>query len=93
MKKIITHEEWSFNTVRSMCIRENFYTCGTCTDYESILNFVEDSSPTQENIYKVAHDIANHSNWDDDNWSEKDKIENVAFCIVTQAITRWCEIA
>ena len=92
MKKIVVHESWSFDDIRAMCIREHFYTCGTCADYEIMLNFVSKNDPTPENIYTVADNIALHSSWDDDNWTHTEKVENVAFCIVNNAIRRWCEL-
>ena len=45
MKKIVTHEHWSFDSIRSMCIREDFYTRGTSVDYMELLDMVSDSEP------------------------------------------------
>ena len=92
MKKLAVRESWSYDDIREMCIRENFYTRGTCDEYETMLNFVETSEPTAENVFVVATDIAKHSSWDDDSWTNNEKIENIAFCIVNNAIRRWCEI-
>lgn len=58
---ITTERCWDYDSVRTCCIRNNLYTCGTCKQYEVILQFVEENGPTTENVYTVALDIWAHS--------------------------------
>lgn len=56
---------WHPGDVRMFCIRNEYY-CGGCNEeYDRMLTFVRDNEPTVENIYKVAADIAEHSDIED----------------------------
>ena len=50
--------------LRSLCIRQNWYTCGDNAEYEHLLYDLADSKPhlTTEDIIEIAEDIAAHSN-------------------------------
>lgn len=52
---------WYMDDLRSFCIRNNLYDAGTIQDYETILNFVRHTVPTEANIWIVAQDIKEHS--------------------------------
>lgn len=52
---------WHMDSLRSFCIRNNLYDAGTVRDYDLILNFVENTVPTEANIWIVAQDIKEHS--------------------------------
>lgn len=52
---------WSFHSVRSACIRNDLYTRGTCSEYDKMLDMVENTEPTVEALYEVAKDITDHS--------------------------------
>ena len=60
--KITESRWWSSQNVIDLCVRNNFYTCGSNREYESMLNFVREHEPTVQNLYKVANDILCHSN-------------------------------
>lgn len=85
--KIIETNIWRSSDVRSLCIREGFYTCGDCVSYQSMLNFVDTHKPTKNNIYKVAADIYNHSN-EDDNWN----VETIMFYIRREVVCTFYEL-
>ena len=56
--------KWSSIEVMNLCIRRNWYTHGDCEEYERMLRFVREHEPTDENLRKVAIDIAIHSGLD-----------------------------
>lgn len=45
-----------------MCLRNDYYTCGTCEEYERMLSNVEHAAPTVSRMYIIAADIVDHSN-------------------------------
>lgn len=51
-------EKFYWNDVRQMCIRHNWYTHGTISEYDRMLNA---ASNGQWTIDEIAFDIANHS--------------------------------
>ena len=59
--KIKSFDNWSINTVRQVCIDNDLYTKGDVKAYDNMLDCVDASYPTDENIYIVAKDIAEHS--------------------------------
>lgn len=59
--KIIETRHWNLHDLRSACISNNFYTCGTNEEYERLLLGLEELKPTLENMQKVAEDILEHS--------------------------------
>ena len=66
---------WNSNSVRETCIKFGWYTCGNCTDYHKMLDFVDSHKPTDNNISKVVEDIFNHSN------QEGRDLESIAYCL------------
>lgn len=53
---------WNAMDVRSMCIREKFYTFGDCEDYSKMLDYVDShKEPDDLDIYLVAKNILNHT--------------------------------
>lgn len=61
-RTITEMKRWSSSDVMNVCIKRNYYTGGTCAEYERMLDFVRDNSYTLEGLYFVARDIAKHSN-------------------------------
>lgn len=59
--KIIETRHWNLHDLRSACISNHFYTCGTNEEYERLLLSLEELEPTLENMQKVAEDILEHS--------------------------------
>lgn len=78
---------WDYDSVRETCIRGQFYTCGTCKDYEAMLQFVEENEPTTENLFTVAVDIWNHS----DSELEGFTVENIMSRLEREAVRTWFE--
>lgn len=52
--------------LRNVCIKNNWYTCGSCEDYENLLfNLVDEFNRTQDgNLYAIVYDIIEHSDED-----------------------------
>lgn len=74
---------FSADSVRVLCIRQDWYTAGNNQEYGLILDYVQAHNGTLEAIKYVAEDIYNHSNsgeWD--GYSKQDILENIAFLLV-----------
>lgn len=65
MPEITKEVRWSAYDIRSMCIKNNWYTAGDNRAYSEMLDFVDQNEPTTANIYMVAEDISEHSNTED----------------------------
>ena len=76
--KIIEKRDWSAAEVRGVCVRNNLYTCGTNEEYSRMLEQVDELSPSTENIYIIAKDIAEHS--------EYETISNVMCILANSAV-------
>lgn len=51
--------------VRETCIKQNWYTQGTCKEYENLLyNLCDKNNATDEDVMAVIYDIAEHTNLD-----------------------------
>ena len=72
---------WDSDSIREACIKFSWYTCGNCTDYHKMLDFVDSHKPTDNNISKVIEDIFNHSE------QEGRDLESVAYCFGLVAIS------
>lgn len=66
--------------VRSLCIDNNYYTCGDCTAYNNMFTMCENAT-TPEDIKGIAKDIADHSNVEDD---KQEFIDNIVFLILNK---------
>ena len=60
----------SATALRSLCISNNWYTCGTCDEYEALFNrlYDEDGCPvvlTAQKLAEIAADIMVHSEIED----------------------------
>ena len=47
--------------VRRMCIQGNYYTCGTCEEYNEMFNLCETMNPTTDIYQVIANNIIEHS--------------------------------
>lgn len=57
----------SWYDLRNMCVRENFYTCGTCEEYDKLYEYVSNlENVTTKDIVNIAKDIMKHSEVDED---------------------------
>lgn len=56
---VISHE-----TVRNVCVANNFYTAGTIDEYENMFWMITKNNGTMpaEDVAEIAKDIAAHSN-------------------------------
>lgn len=81
---IITKRHWSPNSVKTVCIKNNFYTKGTCDEYNRMLKLVETMIPTYENIYIVARNISKHS--------EQQDVSYIMFLLENKAVVTTFEI-
>lgn len=69
------------NDVRKMCIAQDWYTCGDCRAYESLLGMCNSTNVTTELIYKIAKDIVEHSDLSAYCQSDTENIESVMFSV------------
>lgn len=58
--------KWHASEVRGLCIRNNWYTCGTNDSYEAMLDMVRLSSknPSDDMVIVIAENIAEHSDYE-----------------------------
>ena len=47
--------------VRALCIKQNYYTCGTVREYGDMLDFVDNEKADEFIILTAARDILKHS--------------------------------
>lgn len=47
--------------LRNLCIKHNWYTCGTCKEYSVLLDKCEKDNITTGDIVDMAEDILSHS--------------------------------
>lgn len=86
--KMTVTDSWDPMEIREMCISHDWYTRGTIKDYDSLLNLVQELSPTPSNMLRVAQDIANHSQ-DDEIGSAS--LEMILFAIANDVVLRTFE--
>lgn len=72
---------WSWQSVREVCIKCNWYTKGNNEAYHNMLMFVESHRPTDRNIEKVAEDIFRHSERGDRT------VRSVAYVLASEAVS------
>lgn len=72
--------------IRSMCIREYWYTNGTIAEYNNLLTYVGDHRTIEEDSLDwIAWDIYNHSSNFDYSYPDEENIENIKFIILNDA--------
>ena len=89
-RNITQIDKWSSDSIRTLCIKERWYTRGDNRDYCALLNFVGRTAPEVENIKTVAEDICGHSK--DLDCTKKEDIESVMFMIRRYAVDTFYEI-
>lgn len=72
------------NSVRMCCIKHKLYTKGTCVDYKFMLNFVANQEYSLKNLFMIANDINEHS--------EYQTVENIMFLLGEEAIKTFYHI-
>lgn len=83
--KIIEENRITASSVRNCCIKHDLYTCGTCRDYDWMLNFADTQDYSLETLYEIAEDICKHS--------EDQTIENVMFLLRKDAVDTFYTVA
>lgn len=93
--KINKSETWASEKVRSLCIKNRYYTAGDCEEYGKMLAFVSNHKPTTNNIYKVAEDIYEHSDIDLGKYGveKNEMISAIMFEINKECVSAHYEIA
>lgn len=82
--KIFKMQQWNSSDIRSLCIREDWYTKGDCVEYSTMLKYVDEHPCTDLNVYIVARDICEHT--------EDQTISNIMFCIAHHCIYTFYDI-
>lgn len=77
--EIEVEDRWSSEDVRYLCIKHKLYTEGDTRAYSKMLDMVDELTPTTANIYKVALDIAKHS-------EDQPPVESVMFILKREAV-------
>lgn len=87
--KIKMNRVWNAADVRSMCIREKFYTCGNCEDYSQMLEYVDTHRNISEDfdIYAVARDILIHTDKE-----LEQTVENIMYILANDVIKYFYEV-
>lgn len=69
---------WSSSAVVSVCKSFKYYTNGDTEAYEKMLARVDRTRPTIDNLYKIALNIYNHSEFDE-NYNGISKLEKIGY--------------
>ena len=85
--KVTRIRVWNHETLRTMCINNDFYTCGDNEEYSKLFDYVDNHQPTTKSMYIAAKNIAAHSEAQDQNY--KEQIEHILFCIEREAIVTY----
>lgn len=81
--------------LRTVCIENNFYTCGNCEEYDNMFamfeswNEAKTESQKMQILQDVAEDILEHSS--DEKIDEGWNVESVSWVIFEKAITVFFE--
>ena len=90
--KVKEIRKWLATDVRTMCIAYSYYTNGTGTDYDNMLNFISTHKPTNNNLLKVAEDIVNHSDLTRYNQTYAENIESIMFNLYADCVNVFFEL-
>lgn len=78
--EIVEETVMSSDNVMKCCVAHGFYTAGTIADYSKMLETVRDNEYSLSLLYKIAKDIAEHS--------EDQTIENIMYHLSNDACIR-----
>ena len=59
--KFIRKETLDIDSVRTMCIKNDFYTRGTCEEYDNMFRMCSEYNGEVGKLVEIAKDIVNHS--------------------------------
>lgn len=87
-------KKWNADRVRSMCIRNDYYTKGNNAEYADMLETVDTVEPTTDNIMLVAMDISKHSEMEryGYRWNDAEAIEGIMFNLANDCVYTFYEI-
>lgn len=88
-KKIVETRKIFWDDLRNLCIRNNWYTCGTVKEYEKMLAMCKKDNITTKDIVKIAQDIMEHSN---DEENEGRELTSYCFEVARIATTLFEEV-
>lgn len=77
--KIKSEKILSPASIRSLCIEQNWYTCGTNEEYNNMLNMIQNKRVTKNLLYRIALDIYYHSKKETYCYSCNEQIEHIMF--------------
>ena len=78
--------------VRTMCIKDGYYTRGTCEQYDNLLyNLCDKEEVTLEDIEKIAVDILDHSDWRAKKYEYGCSFEELQAIVMTKLINECCK--
>lgn len=88
--KYTEHRTLSADKLRALCIKNDWYTCGDCEEYENLFNRLHDENGdrvemTTEKLAEIASDILEHSDTDYN-------IPNIMFELARACFTYFTEI-
>lgn len=72
--------------LRSVCIKENWYTSGTSEEYYNLLNMAEKENITTDDLVEMASDIVEHT-YELVNNMDDEMFKNVMFIIANACTT------
>ncbi len=67
--------------VTALCIKKDYYTCGTVDEYGEMLASCENAD-SNDAVLKIALDIFHHSNHEHMDGSRTEEVENICFEIL-----------
>ena len=78
----------SWDRMRNMCIKHEFYTLGTCEEYENLMRFVFECEieMNEQDLIHIVRDIASHSDLFKLGYSDSQEMyKHVEYCILNEA--------
>lgn len=88
-KKIVETRKIFWDDLRNLCIKNHWYTCGTVKEYQKMLDICKKDNITTKDIVKIAQDIMEHSNKEENADRE---LTNYCFEIARIAVSLFEEV-
>lgn len=76
----------SKSDLRSLCIRQNWYTLGNNEEYNKMFGMTEKANLTTEDIVEIATDIKEHSNTNHDITSICFEIARICYSLFEEEV-------
>lgn len=81
-------EQIKAEKIRTLCIREEWYTDGTNDDYCEMLDFANDEIPDVNVVEAIARNIAIHSHIE---MNDTESIANIMYHIINDCVIRFVD--